>query len=190
LPLLFLFCWAHFLAAGGSFWAGFRQSNFNAEIREKDEEIRKLQEENIRTLKGSDFFHLMIVYSPNGVGKFPLFSVNSADLPVYDVYLVIRSHVDLPWDTPEHQAEALRYLQNPSQIEIGNVPIGMKQTPIFLEPGYYQIDIRTRYHKYTEMLKFGAFGDGMGQSYIISDFTGKIFGKQTSPDGFPKIYKD
>jgi hypothetical protein len=46
------------LVAGGSFWAGFRQSNFNAEIRAKNEQITTLQQENIRILKGADFFHL------------------------------------------------------------------------------------------------------------------------------------
>jgi hypothetical protein len=131
----------------------------------------------------------MIVYRPNANGQFPLMSVNQSDLPVFDVHLVIRSHVDLPWDTPAHQAEAMHYMLNPVQINVGTVLHGM-HTITFLEPGYYQIDTLTRYAKYTEMLKFGTFENGNGQSYIISDFTGKIFEKQTSPDGFPKIYND
>lgn len=49
------------LVAGGSFWAGFRQSNFNAEIRAKNEQIATLQQENIRILRGSDFFHFTVL---------------------------------------------------------------------------------------------------------------------------------
>jgi hypothetical protein len=145
------------LVAGGSFWAGFRQSNFNAEIRAKNEQITALQQENIRTLRGADFFYFIVVLRPNANGLFPLMSVNRSDLPVYDVYLNIRSHVDLPFDTPAHQAEAMHYMLNPERVEIGTVPPGGKDTRIFLAPEYYQIDIRTRYMKYTEMLKFGPF---------------------------------
>jgi hypothetical protein len=108
---------------------------------------------------------------------------------VYDVYLIIRSHVDLPWDTPEHQAQALHYLQNPMQMDVGTVPPGAKEV-LWLEPGYYQIDIRTRYAKYTEMIKFGVYENRPGQSYVISDYRGNTFEKQTSPDGFPKIYNE
>jgi hypothetical protein len=176
------------IVAVGGFWSGFRQSNFNAEIRAKNEQITALQQENIRTLKGSDFCHFMIVLSPTTDGKFPLVSINRSDLPVYDVYLNIRSHVDFPFDTPEHQAEAMRYMLNPDRVELGTVPPGAKQTSVFLPPGYYQIDIRTRYAKYTEMLKFGPFGSAVGQSYVIADYKGTVFEKQTSPDGFPKVY--
>jgi hypothetical protein len=179
------------LVAGGSFWAGFRQSNFNAEIRAKNEQITTLQQENIRILKGADFFHLGISFSnpTTGTSVFPLMSINLSSLPIYDVYLNIRSHVDLPFDTA-HEAEAMHYILNPDRVEIGTVPVGVKQTTIVLAPGYYQIDIRTRYAKYTEMLKFGPFGSTIGQSYIVNDYTGKILVKHTTPDGYPKIYND
>jgi hypothetical protein len=154
--------------AVGSFWAAFRQSNFNAEIRAKNEKITTLEQENIRTLRGADFFHLTVLLAPNSTGLFPLMSINRSDLPVYDVYLNIRSHVDLPFDTA-HQAEAMHHMLNPDSAEIGTVPPGAKRTTIFLAPGYYQIDIRTRYAKYTEMLKFGPFGSTLGQTYIITD---------------------
>jgi hypothetical protein len=129
------------LVAGGSFWAGFRQSNFNAEIRAKNEQIATLQQENIRILRGSDFFHFTVLLLPNSDGTFPLMSINRSDLPVYDVCLNIRSHVDLPVDTPEHQAEAMHYMLHPDRVELGTVPPGAKQTNVLLAPGYYQIDI-------------------------------------------------
>jgi hypothetical protein len=186
-PALIVFLGA-VLVAGGSFWAAFRQSAFSAAITSKNDEIATLQQENTIILKGSDFFHFIISLSPNNEGRFPLMSINRSDLPVYDVYLNITSHVDLPLDTTEHQAEAMHYLLNPDRVELGTVPLGAKQTNVFLPPGYYQIDVRTRYAKYTEMLKFGPFGGATGQSYIVRDYTGKVFEKQTSPDGLPKVY--
>jgi hypothetical protein len=130
------------IVTGGSFWASFRQSNFNAEIRLKNEQIATLQQENIRILKGSDLVFFMIELSPNNEGQFPLVSINKSDLPVYDVYLNIRSHVGLPFDTPAHEAEAWHYITNSDHVEIGTVPPGAKDTNIFLPP---QIDIRTRW---------------------------------------------
>jgi hypothetical protein len=106
------------LVAGGSFWAGFRQSNFNAEIRSKNEQITKLQQEDIRILRGSDFFYLMAM-EPNANGLSPLTSINRNNLPVYDVYLNIRSGVDLPFDTPANQAEGMHHLLNPDRVEMG-----------------------------------------------------------------------
>jgi hypothetical protein len=61
-------------------------------------------------------------------GQFPLVSINKSALPVYDVYLNIRSHVDLPFDTPAHEAEAWHYITNPDHVEIGTVPPGAKDT--------------------------------------------------------------
>jgi hypothetical protein len=62
------------LVAGGSFWAAFRQSSFNATITAKNEEITKLQQENLRTVKGSDNFHFIVALSQNSKGEFPLMS--------------------------------------------------------------------------------------------------------------------
>jgi len=183
-----IICAGAIIAAFGGFWAAYRQSNFNTEISAKNEEIIRLQQANINTLKGSDVCHFVATYTPDSNGRFPLTSINGNEDPIYDVYLIIRSHVDAPLDTPEHQAEALHYMMNPERIEIGTLPPGAKQTNVFLEPGYYQIDIRTRYNKLTQMLRFGPFASGFGQSYIVSDFKGNIFSKNTSPDGYQKVY--
>ncbi len=176
------------LVAGGSLWAAFRQSNFNTEIKAENEQIQALQQENIKILRGADYLSFMISLEASSNGKFPLDLFNPGDLPVYDVSVNIRSHVDFPFDTPQHQVQGLYYVEHPDHFEIGTVPRGIKRTTIFLEPGYYQIGIRTRYTNLTEMLKFGQFGATLGQSCIVKDFCGKILEKQTSPDGFPKIY--
>jgi hypothetical protein len=52
-PAMVVFIGALFVAAGG-FWASWRQSNFNIEIRDKNEEIARLQHENAATITGGD----------------------------------------------------------------------------------------------------------------------------------------
>jgi hypothetical protein len=187
LPAIIL-CAGAIIAALGALWAAYRQSDFNAEIRAKNEEIIRLQQANINALKGSNVCHFIATYAPDSNGRFPLMSINGNEDPIYDVYLIITSHVDASLDTPKHQAEALHYMTNPERIEIGTLPPGAKQTNVFLEPGYYQIDIRTRYNKLTQFLRFGPFKSGFGQSYIVSDLKGNISAKNTSPDGYPKVY--
>ena len=57
-------------------------------------------------IEGIRSFSFMVGLQKNALGEFPLASINDTDLPVYDVYLMLRSHVDLPLDTTEHQAQA------------------------------------------------------------------------------------
>jgi hypothetical protein len=82
-PALFVLVGALFVAAGG-FWASWRQSNFNIDIRAKNEEISRLQQENLNQLTSSgSFCHIEATGNPdNSVlltlfhnGKYPLFDV-------------------------------------------------------------------------------------------------------------------
>jgi hypothetical protein len=108
-----------------------------------------------------------------------ILAVNRSKYPIFDVFLRIRSHVDEPaYDTKE-----------PEQIEVGTIPPGVKEMKFRLPFGYYQIDIRTRYNKYTEMLKLMPFNGQIGQSYSVTDGgRGYMIAKATHPDGFPGTY--
>jgi hypothetical protein len=44
------------VVAAGGFWASWRQSNFNIDLREKNEEIARLQHENASLITGDDSF--------------------------------------------------------------------------------------------------------------------------------------
>ena len=57
-PALVVFVGAVVVALGG-FWASWRQSNFNMEIREKNEQIARLQYENASMITGGDSFALV-----------------------------------------------------------------------------------------------------------------------------------
>ena len=54
-PALVVFAGA-VIVAFGTFWAAWRQSNFNAAIREKNEEIARLQHEAAAAITGGDSF--------------------------------------------------------------------------------------------------------------------------------------
>lgn len=142
-----------------------------------------------REIRGADLCYFMIstiVDAPDG--EIRLMVLNPNDVPVYDVYVNIRSHVGVTWDTPEHADESIHHMRNPQQLTIGNVPPGLKMLSFSLPFGYYQIDIRTRYAKYTEMLKFGPFEGKVGFSYVVADYHGHTFTKSTVPSNFPGTY--
>jgi hypothetical protein len=54
-PAMLVFVGALFVAAGG-FWTSWRQSNFNMEIRKKNDEISALQRDNANAITGGDSF--------------------------------------------------------------------------------------------------------------------------------------
>lgn len=55
IPAMLVFVGAIIVAVGG-FLASWRQSNFNAEIRNKNDEIAQLQRENVNAITGGDSF--------------------------------------------------------------------------------------------------------------------------------------
>ena len=96
-PAMVVFIGAIFVAAGG-FWAAYRQSNFNSEIRAKNDEIARLQREGLSSITGGDSFAFILfqVFAADGSavnafampddlllvpnvisqGKFPLYDVS------------------------------------------------------------------------------------------------------------------
>lgn len=79
---------------------------------------------------------------------------------------------------------------HPGHVELGNIPVGVKDTSLRLSPGYYQIDIRARGARLTEMLRFtpkpGSSPD-FEMSYVLAVSGGKVLEKYTSL-GAPGTY--
>jgi hypothetical protein len=85
-PAFFVFAGAILVAIGG-FWASWRQSNFNAEIKEKNEEIARLQRENANAITGGDSFCWMGLSVPDpgtAAVAIPIF-IHQGKYPLYDV---------------------------------------------------------------------------------------------------------
>jgi hypothetical protein len=86
--------------------------------------------------KYGDFFCFLVIVNDVDKDGLRVVSLNKGHLPIYDVYIII-SNVDLPVDTPRRS------------IELGTIPSGVKEMNFHLPFGYYQIDIRTSFSKYT-----------------------------------------
>jgi hypothetical protein len=95
-PAVVVFMGAVLVAFGG-FWASWRQSNFNSEIRAKNEEITRLQRANTDAIIGGDSFCWMELQiaapdgslpnannMPDDLALMPLF-VHAGAFPLYDV---------------------------------------------------------------------------------------------------------
>jgi hypothetical protein len=122
------------LVAVGGFWATWRQSNFNTEIREKNAEITRLQLEGANAITGGDSFCEMGLQMPDTKsaalvvpvfvhhGKYPLYDVSAriVDLDEFES----RKRQGLPIDpgltlrpgnmTPSHAVTMGITLQHPS----------------------------------------------------------------------------
>jgi hypothetical protein len=68
-PAIVVLIGAIFVAAGG-FWASYRQSNFNMEIRAKNEEIAALQKDNADAITGGDSFAEAAFFDVGPLGQY------------------------------------------------------------------------------------------------------------------------
>ena len=88
-PAIVVFVGALFVAGGG-FSASLRQSNFNAEIRQKNEEIARLQAESAKTVTGGDSFAYVLFEiaaldgSPVNAHSTPVV-IHQGQYPLYDM---------------------------------------------------------------------------------------------------------
>jgi hypothetical protein len=95
----FLVAFGAIIVAAGGFWAASRQSSFNADLREKNKEIARLQQENTGAITGGDSFCWMafqfvglngepvnansmpddLILVPNFIhkGRYPLYDVSA-----------------------------------------------------------------------------------------------------------------
>jgi hypothetical protein len=112
------------VAAAGGFWASLRQSNFNMELREKSEEIARLQRENASLITGGDSFAYASfqIFSPDGTNinayaipdevlLNPLI-IHKGQYPLYDVAVRFADFRMQPIDT------------SPT-YPIGEIPVGV-----------------------------------------------------------------
>ena len=93
-----------------------------------------------------------------GAGKYVLTMFNMNKLPVYDAYINVRTNID------SGDLSKMEMLHQ----EIGNIgPYVIKDVGIRLAPGYYQIDLRCRGGKTTQMLHFVRKPEGGNPDFSI-----------------------
>jgi hypothetical protein len=99
------------IVAGGAFWASLRQSNFNIELRNKNNEIAALQKENADTITGGDSFAEVGFHVLDQSGNMPNASampdqlvlnplvIHHGKYPLYDVQARIHKFGSMGLDT-------------------------------------------------------------------------------------------
>lgn len=185
-----------FISAVGALWAANRQSNSSLEQKASNLEMKllngrilELQQESLANVRGADLCFIFMSQYPNANGRFNINVIAPNDLPVFDVYLNVIENIDAPTDTPEQQKILIDKINNPITVNVGNmISRGIRSLDTTLNPGYHQINIRTRNAKYTEAIKFELFHNVLGQSIVVKDGQGNVLHESTSPEGFPKIY--
>src|SRR5271156_1422945 len=81
-PAFLIFLGAVLVACGG-FWASWRQTNFNAQLREKNEELVRLQTAQSELITGGDSFCFLLFDIGNDTHQ--LIFTNRGTFPLYDV---------------------------------------------------------------------------------------------------------
>jgi hypothetical protein len=91
-PAMVVLLGAIIVAAGG-FWAAVRQSNFNAELRKKNDEITRLQRENADLITGGEDYVVVSALYGNPVPSDTMLALAISNLgttmPVLDVIIEI-----------------------------------------------------------------------------------------------------
>jgi hypothetical protein len=118
------------IAAVGGFWQSWRQSNFTGEIRQKNEEIIRLQREAASAVTGGDSFCYMVLQMADTTAMQvgPMF-VHVGRYPLYDVearLVDVDEHRRL---TEAHDPSAINALVGTS-MRVGNMTPGLARGPV------------------------------------------------------------
>ena len=157
LPGIVIFVGALCIAFGG-IWAAVRQSNFNAELREKNDEITRLQRENADLIIGGDDAVVVsaLYGSPVPPGtRLPLVISNlGTTTPVRDVIIEILDRASLT---------------NVLTLQLGTVlpDEHLRRIDGQITAGDYAINIKTARGSFFERLTLRQRGDEINQSYYI-----------------------
>ena len=186
-PALVVFVGALVVAAGG-FWASWRQSNFNAEIREKNEAIARLQLESANAITGGDSFAWAVFQifgadgsavnansMPDDLLLAPSF-VHSGKYPLYDVEV---RFVSVAPGQPRDMASAMR------SYSIGNMAPGLA-TATSIRLSHHGKDLSfnmffaARNGLWTQHLRMRWVGDGWAMANKVVREEGKELYREVS----------
>jgi TIR domain len=169
--------------AAGGFWASLRQSNFNAEIREKNEEIAQLQHEGANAITGGDSFAWVAfqifgadgtavnAYSmPDDLLLVPNF-IHQGKYPLYDVSV---RFADVAPDRPLDVTSAMR------SYSVGNLAPGLAATAGIRLAHHgkdfaFNIFFAARNGTWTQFLRMPWVGDGWGSATKVLRGTQEIY---------------
>jgi hypothetical protein len=179
------------LIVGGGFWQAVRQSSFNSELRQKNEKIIDLQQQNAGAITGGDSFAEMVLQVPDTTtcavalpifahhGKFPLYDVSAhiVDLGEHRRLIAAKNH-----------AAALAALQG-TEINVGNLTPGFARGPMgtLQHPSgkdfSYNVFFVGRNGSWTQQLRMKWIGNGWSVAARIFGLSeGKELYRRVTPD--------
>jgi hypothetical protein len=178
-PALIILFGAIVVAVGG-FFASWRQTNFNAELRAKNDQIIALQDEQIKyTTGGDNFCYLMAELPAFDDVPAKLLVVNEGNTPIFDVNVVI--HPGFPGRNAPIQ-EKMKVTTTVESFHLGTVlPSIAMYIDHTLIPGRYQIELVSRNVWITQMLKLVNFG---GKIVQITD----VYRRRYSEGAAEKVF--
>jgi hypothetical protein len=187
-PAAFVFAGALLVAIGG-FWASWRQSNFNIEIRKKNEEIALLQKQSADAITGGDSFAELAFRVLDRSGNMPNAHtmpdalllvptiIHRGKNPLYDVAARI---VEVPTAKADNSFNS---------YPIGNMTPGLAVATAYQIPHdgknlNFNIFFVARNGTWIQFLRMPWVGDGWGRaSKIVRD--GKVVFREVS-ENFPR----
>jgi hypothetical protein len=189
LPAIFIVAGA-VLAACGGFWQAVRQSNFNSELRQKNDQIIELQQQSAGAITGGDSFAEMVLEVPDvttGAVAMPTFA-HHGKFPLYDVTARI---VDLGeyrrLEAAKNFLAATTALQG-TEVSVGSLTPGFSRGPMaaLQHPSgrdfSYNVFFVARNGAWIQQLRMKWIGNGWSEATRISGLSeGKELYQKVTP---------
>ncbi len=164
------------LAACGGFWQAVRQSYFNSELRQKNDEIIRLQQESAGTITGGDSFAEMVISVPDiatGAVAIPGFA-HHGRFPIYDVTARIVDLGEYQRLTAAKNHKAATAALLGTEVTVGNLTPGFARQPsvVLQHPTgrdfSYNVFFVARNGAWTQQLRMKWIGNGSSVATRIS----------------------
>jgi hypothetical protein len=175
-----------FGVAIGTFWASWRQWNFNTVISEKNEEIIRLQRENVGVTTGGDSFCYMLlqVHDPaTGLVVTPIF-IHQGRFPLYDVAARVVDIDEMRKSIGANQAALLG-----TTLRVGNLTPGFSVSITILQHPAgqnfnYNVFYVARNGAWLQMLRMRWLGNGWAIATRVLEGNGgpKVLYEEISAD--------
>ncbi len=179
------------LAASGGFWQAVRQSNFNSELRQKNDTIIELQQQNAGAITGGNSFAEMVIQVPDVAtaavalpsfahhGKFPLYDVTARIVDIGEHRRLV---------TAKNFVAATTALQG-TEVSVGSLTPGFAKGPMVMlqHPSgrdfSYNVFFVARNGSWIQQLRMKWIGNGWSVANRISGLSeGKELYRVVSPN--------
>jgi hypothetical protein len=179
------------IAACGGVWQAMRQSNFNSELRQKNDQIIALQQQSAGAITGGDSFAEMVLEVRDvttGAVAMPVFA-HHGKFPLYDVTARIADLGEYRKLTAAKNFLAATTALQGTEVSVGNLTPGFARGPMVAlqHPSgrdfSYNVFFVARNGSWTQQLRMKWMGNGWSVATRISGLSeGKELYRNVTPD--------